>query len=91
MNTYYSFKEDDKLLNLKVAPMFLDNNISLCMQVNDVTKQNIIQGLVERSKQKMKILKKVSSDMKNPVRMAIKHMDEAMKMMKMNKKVLEEI
>ena len=52
MQTYTNVNLEDKLLDLKVAPMFLDRQISLCLQINDVTKANIIQGLVERAKSK---------------------------------------
>ena len=70
-----SFNARHKLLNLKVAPMFLDNQITLCLQVNDITKQDIIHRLIAKSKQKSKVLQKVTTTMKHPLRLAMIHLD----------------
>ena len=55
--------------------MFLDNQITLCLQVNDITKQDIINRLIATSKQKCKVLQKVTTTMKHPLRLAMIHLD----------------
>jgi len=46
MQTFAEKNNCDKLLDLKVAPMLLDNKISMCVQFNDVTKQNVINAVL---------------------------------------------
>jgi hypothetical protein len=68
MDTFHSGEDSlrkvHKLLNLKVAPMFVDNQITLCLQVNDITKPDIIHRLISVSKQKTRVLQKVTTTMK---------------------------
>ena len=79
MDTFHSSENKlinkHKLLNLKVVPMFLDNQITLCLQVNDITKQDIIHRLISVSKQKTKVLQKVTTTMKYPLRLGIIHLN----------------
>ncbi len=72
MQTYANVNLEDKLLDLKVAPMFLDRQISLCLQINDVTKVNIIQGLVERAKSKTEMADVLIKELANPLKFLYK-------------------
>ena len=61
MDTFYEINEGfninrNKLLNMKIAPMFLDNKITLCLQVNDVTKSNIINNMKSSYFQQTQVL-----------------------------------
>ena len=50
MDTFFTNTEGynettNKLLNMKIAPLFLDNKITLCLQVNDITNNDIIKKM----------------------------------------------
>ena len=54
--------------------MFVDNQITLCLQVNDITKPDIIHRLISVSKQKTRVLQKVTATMKQPLRLGMIHL-----------------